>query len=171
MDAVLLTKIELCQRLSHPVGISRNSEFGNVDIAVEQLTLVERTFLAMHLSLDIARTQILYKQAFEGDGAMLGRARKHREHNDQDADGNHQGWRKAAEEVADIEDKSHRYEHTHHDGKRQRNTIAITLGPQRLPLLAVVLLHHHGAQERCNEEDGEQTSDGVGIPMELPTRQ
>ena len=41
MDAVLLTKIELCQRLSHPVGISRNSEFGNVDIAVEQLTLVD----------------------------------------------------------------------------------------------------------------------------------
>ena len=102
---------------------------------------------------------------------MLGGAREYYEHYYKETYGNHKCWLETAEEIADIEYKSHRYKHTHHHGKCQRNTIAITLGPQRLPLLAVVLLHHHGAQERCNEEDGEQTSDGVGIPMELPTRQ
>ena len=45
-----------------------------MDIAIEQLALVERTFLAMHLGLDIARTQVLDKQALECDATVLGMA-------------------------------------------------------------------------------------------------
>ena len=74
VHTILGTQLELCQRLSHPSGVERHREIGNMDIAIEQLALVERTFLAMHLGLDIARTQVLDKQALECDATVLGTA-------------------------------------------------------------------------------------------------
>ena len=35
----------------------------------------------------------------------------------------------------------------------------------------MILLHHDGSQERRDEYDGEQTRDGVGIPVKIPAWQ
>ena len=84
-----------------------------MDIAVEKLTLVKRTFLTMHLSLDIARAEVLNKQTLECNGTMLGGAREYYKHYYKEAYGNHKCWLETAEEIADIEYKSHSYKHTH----------------------------------------------------------
>ena len=171
MHTILLAKIELGQSLPHPTGIERHGELGYMDIAIEKLALVEGAFLAVNLGLDIARTEILDEQALEGDGAVLGGAREHNEHNDQKADGYHESGLETAQEIADIENKTYGYDHTHNNGEHEWYAVAIALGPKGFPLFAMVLLHDHGTKEGGYEHNSEQAGDGIGIPMELPSGQ
>ena len=125
----------------------------------------------MHLGLDIARTQVLYKEALERDATMLGATRKDDEHDNYKADGNHESIGESAQEIADVEDKANGDDYAYQDGEQQWQTVAIALGPQGFPLLAAILLHNHGAQEGGDECHGKHARDGVGIPMQLPTWQ
>ena len=49
----------------------RNVEFCYVDITVEELSLIEGTFLSQHLSLDIAAAQVEDKKTLKRYAALL----------------------------------------------------------------------------------------------------
>ena len=73
--------------------------------------------------------------------------------------------------MTDIENEAHRYHATHQDGEQQGQSVLVALSPQGPELQTAVLLHHHGAQERRYQYDGQHTRDGVGIPVQFPSRQ
>ena len=54
MHTVFLSQVQLFQGLTHPTAVTGNLKVGNVDIAIQQLSFIERTLLAMHLCLDVS---------------------------------------------------------------------------------------------------------------------
>ena len=72
---------------------------------------------------------------------------------------------KRCEEIADVEDERRRYEQTHKNGDKQRQTVGTALVPERAELLRMVLLHNHSTQEGRNEDHGEKSADAVGPPV------
>ena len=85
---------------------------------------------------------------------MLKSAREHEENNDSHCQGYDEGIGKAAEIVEHIEHKRTSYYNTHKYGEEQRQMVDTAFRPQSLELVAMVLLHNHGTQERGYEEHG-----------------
>ena len=148
MDAILTTQVELPQRGSHPHRIERQLEIGDMDIAIEQTTLVEGTLLAMHLSLDVARTEVLHKQTLEGDATTLHGTREDDQSQGYHSDGDDERIGEVAELMTDIEDEGEGNDHAHDHREDEGQAVAIALCPQGLPLFAAILLHDHRTQER-----------------------
>ena len=142
-----------------------------MDITVEQTSLIQRTLLAVYLCLDLPRPQILDEKAFERDAAMFDPAGEYDTHHHHDAETDQQGAGKVGQGVADIEDKAHGNNHTHQYSKEQRQTVAVTLRPQRLELHTLVLLHHHCPQERCDDKYRQDACDGIGVWAQFLSRQ
>ena len=81
---------QLVQSLSAPQGILRNLKLADMDIPIQQMSLVQRTFLAIYLCHDITRTQILDKHTLQFDAAMLQLSRKHHQNDGYQGDGGNQ---------------------------------------------------------------------------------
>ena len=73
--------------------------------------------------------------------------------------------------MADVEDEAEGYQYPYQYGEEQGQTVAVALCPELLPLFRVVLLHDHSTQEGRNEHHRQQPRDGIGIPVECPSRQ
>ena len=142
-----------------------------MDVAVEQVSLEEGTTAATDLRLDVARAQVLHEEPFEPDAAVLEPPRQHDERDGRQGDGYDKGVLEAGEVVADVEDEARRNDHPDEDGEDERQAVETVLGPECLELLAVVLLHYHGAQEGRDEGYGEHARDAVGPPVQLPSGQ
>ena len=171
VDAETFTKMKLLQRFATPGAILRHLNLTDVDISIQQMTRIERTLLAVHLGGNIARTQVVDKEALHHDAALLDVARCHHQqyHHGSDADDERIG--EAREVVDDVEDERQGDDVSHHDGEEQRDAVDAAFHPQALPFRTVVLFHHDGAQERRNQYHREQTRKGVGIPVQLPAWQ
>ena len=171
MDAIFPSKVQLAQGASHPLGVHGNVEVGNMDITVQQTTFIERALLAMHLSLDFTRAQVQDEEPFQTDAPVLDATREYNHQQSQDANGYHDGIGEMGEVGADIEDKGYGNDATHQDGKQQWQTVAVALSPQGPELQTAILLHHHRTEEGRDEQDGQQTRDGVGILYQVLSRQ
>ena len=97
--------------------------------------------------------------------ATLQIARHHKDGYHDERQSEYDGIGKACQIVADIEDERRSDEDTRHDGKEQRQTVDAVARPQRLELVAVVVLHHNGAQEGRDEYHRDQAAHAVGPPV------
>ena len=166
-----MADVELGERTTSPHRILRHHELANVDVAVQQMALKERFLAPMHLCFYVARAQILYEHAFKSDAASLQRARHNHNHHGYESNGNNQSILKARQEVDNVEDEGSCDDDAHKHREDKRQAIQPALHPQGTELGRVVLLHHHGTQERRDEDDGQHTRNGIGIPMKVPSWQ
>ena len=140
--------MQLSQRFASPTAIFRHFKFADVDIPVQQSALVERPLFAVHLSRNIARTQVVDEDALHHDATLLDAAGCYHQHHHGGTDADNQRIGKAREEIDDIEDESQCYHEAHEHRKEQWHAVDAALHPEAFPLGTVVLLHHDGAQER-----------------------
>lgn len=101
---------------------------------------------------------------------MLDAAREHHEQHQANAQRKEDGRTEVTQIVTDVEHEGYCQQGTHQDGEQERETVAPVLLPQGLELLAAILLHDHCTEERRDEENGEQTRDGITHPLELAPR-
>ena len=100
-----------------------------MDIAVQQSSFVQRTFLAVYLCLNVARTQVQHKESLQFDTARLDGSRDHHQRYDHYSDGNQDGVGEMAQIVADVEDIRYGNDDAHQDSKQQGQTVLVALLP------------------------------------------
>ena len=76
-----------------------------MDIAVQEMTLIERTTAAQHLGFDVARAQVLDEQTLETNAAMLELTGDDHENKKDDGDSEKESIAEMTHTVSDIEDE------------------------------------------------------------------
>jgi len=123
-------KAETCPR-----RVLRNLNLGDMNIAVEQVALVQRFLQSEHLLLYVARTQVLHKHTFHLNALFLQSARENHYAYHSHGDGHHQCVGEAREEVADVENERRGDDKAHKDSDEKRHTVRAAVVPQRAELL------------------------------------
>ena len=129
------------------------------------MSLIQWALPSVHLCLDIARAKVLHKHSLQSDTAVLQTSRHYHHQHNSYGNGNDEGIGESAEIIAYIEHKTARDNHPHDDGEDEWQMIQSALRPQSLKLLAMVFLHHHGAQKWRYAQYGERATDEIGSPM------
>src|SRR5574344_123416 len=163
--AVLLSQSELFERHASPMGIFRDVDVRNMDVAVKQMVCIERLLFSEHLSFNLTRPEIVQKHPLNADGTLLQSSGEEHQHYCDDGDADHQRIGESCQEVADVEDERHGYHQSDEDGDNERQTIETAFRPEAFELLAMVLLHHDSPEERRNESHCHCSAASVRPPV------
>ena len=77
-----------------------------MDVSVEQMSLVKRFLLSVHLSHDVTGTEIVDEDTLHLDASLLGPSGCNHQRYHHHADDNHEGIGESGEIVADIEEEA-----------------------------------------------------------------
>ena len=118
-----------------PRRVLRNLNLGDMNIAVEQVALVQRLLQSEHLLFYVARTQVLHKHTFHLYALFLQSARENHYANHSHGDGHHECIGEARKEVADVEHERRGDNQSHEDSDEKRHTVRAAVVPQCTELL------------------------------------
>ena len=116
MDAILLTQIQISQRLSAPAGGSWEHHIGQMEVARQQPSGILGLSFAAILGLHLTRAEVLKEGTLYQDGLLLKLARHHHQDDSQYRDAHQQAHRHLQHTAYHKHDKGGSYQHTQHHG-------------------------------------------------------